>query len=74
MQISHETIYLYIYLHSRPEMKKMLIDELRQQRKSRGNVRRGSDKRTTIPDAIRIDERPEEVAWDVRSRDIGKVI
>ena len=61
MQISHETIYLYIYLHSKPELKKMLIDELRQQRKSRGNVRRGSDKRTTIPDAIRIDERPAEV-------------
>lgn len=61
MQISHEAIYLYIYLHSKKELKDMLITELRQQRKYRGNVRRGSDKRTTIADAVRIDERPEEV-------------
>ena len=61
MQLSHEAIYLYIYLHSKKELKEMLITELRQQRKFRGNVRRGSDKRTTIADAIRIDERPEEV-------------
>jgi len=61
MQISHETIYLYIYVHSKKELKEMLVSELRQQRKSRGNQRRGSDKRTTIVDAIRIDERPEEV-------------
>ena len=61
MQISHETIYLYIYVHSKKVLKEMLVSELRQQRKSRGNQRRGSDKRTTIVDAIRIDERPEEV-------------
>jgi len=39
----------------------MLISELRQKRKYRGNTRRGVDKRTTIKDPIRIDERPEEV-------------
>lgn len=61
MQISHEAIYLYIYLHSKKELKSMLISELRQKRKYRGNVRRGSDKRTTIQDPVRIDERPEEV-------------
>lgn len=61
MQISHEAIYLFIYVHSKKELKEMLITELRQQRKFRGNARRGSDKRTTITDAIRIDERPEEV-------------
>ncbi len=61
MQISHEAIYLYIYLHSKTELKKLLISELRQKRKYRGNVRRGADKRTTIKDPIRIDERPEEV-------------
>ncbi len=61
MQISHEAIYLYIYLHSKTELKKLLISELRQKRKYRGNVRRGTDKRTTIKDPIRIDERPEEV-------------
>ena len=61
MQISHETIYLYIYLHCKKEVKQLLISELRQKRKYRGNVRRGADKRTTIKDPIRIDERPAEV-------------
>lgn len=61
MQISHEAIYLYIYLHSKKELKNLLISELRQKRKYRGNVRRGADKRTTTKDPIRIDERPEEV-------------
>jgi len=61
MQASHETIYLYIYLHSKKELKNMLISELRQKRKYRGNTRRGVDKRTTIKDPVRIDERPAEV-------------
>lgn len=61
MQISMESIYFYIYLHAKPELKKLLISHLRQQRKFRGNVRRGIDKRTTIKDPIRIDERPIEV-------------
>lgn len=61
MNISMESIYFYIYIHAKPELKKQLIEQLRQKRKFRGNVRRGADKRTTIKDAIRIDERPEEV-------------
>lgn len=61
MQISHEAIYMHIYLHSKKELKSLLISELRQKRKYRGNVRRGVDKRTTIQDPVRIDERPEEV-------------
>ncbi len=61
MQLSHEAIYFYIYVHAKPELKSELIKELRQQRKYRGNVRRGADKRTTIKDPVRIDERPAEV-------------
>jgi len=61
MNISMESIYFYIYIHAKPELKKLLIDQLRQKRKYRGNVRRGTDKRTTIKDPVRIDERPEEV-------------
>ena len=61
MNISIESIYFYIYLHAKPELKKLLIEQLRQKRKYRGNVRRGTDKRTTIKDPVRIDERPEEV-------------
>jgi IS30 family transposase len=61
MRISHEAIYLYVYLHSKTEVRKLLEKELRQKRKFRGNVRRGLDKRTKIVDPIRIDERPAEV-------------
>lgn len=61
MQISIESIYFHIYLHAKPELRQLLISQLRQKRKIRGNTRRGSDKRTTIKDPVRIDERPEEV-------------
>lgn len=61
MQISHETIYLYVYVHAKKECKDLLVKELRQQRPYRGNTRRGADKRTTIPDATRIDERSADV-------------
>ena len=61
MQISHESIYLYVYINPNPELKKSLIERLRQRRKFRGNVSRGADKRSTIKDAVRIDERPAEV-------------
>ena len=61
MRIATETIYFYIYVHAKPELKAALIEQLRQKRKYRGNVRRGKDKRTTIADKISIDERPEEV-------------
>ena len=49
-----------------------MTKELRQQRKFRGNTRRGADKRTTITEAIRIDERPVEALGAI-SQDTGKV-
>jgi transposase, IS30 family len=61
MQLSHETVYLYIYIRPKAELNMELMAYLRQKRKFRGNVRRGADKRTTIKDPIRIDERPKEV-------------
>ncbi len=61
MQISMESIYFYIYIHAKPELRMLLMSQLRQKRKYRGNVRRGADKRTTIKDPIRIDERPPDV-------------
>ena len=61
MQISHESIYAHIYVQPKKEVEKLLISWLRQKRNYRGNVRRGADKRTTIKDPIRIDERPQEV-------------
>jgi IS30 family transposase len=61
MRMATETIYFYIYVHAKPALKAALIEQLRQKRKYRGNVRRGKDKRTTIADKISIEERPEEV-------------
>lgn len=61
MRVATETIYFHIYVHAKPELKATLIEQLRQKRRYRGNVRRGKDKRTTIADKISIDERPEEV-------------
>ena len=61
MQISHESIYYHIYIQPKKEVEKLLISHLRQKRNYRGNTRRGADKRTTIKDPIRIDERPSEV-------------
>jgi len=61
MQISHESIYFHVYIQPKKEVEQLLISQLRQKRKYRGNTRRGIDKRTTIKDPIRIDERPDEV-------------
>jgi IS30 family transposase len=61
MQISIETIYFHIYIHTKPELRAALIAQLRQKRKYRGNAGRGKNKRTLIPNPVRIDERPEEV-------------
>ena len=61
MQLSFESIYFHIYVHTKSEVRKLLISELRQKRIVRGNTRRGTDKRTTIKDPVRIDERPDEV-------------
>ncbi|RYZ82125.1 MAG: IS30 family transposase, partial [Proteobacteria bacterium] len=60
MQVSPETIYMYVHVHAKPELRKILLEALRQKRKIRGNVRRGKDKRGTIAGIIRIDERPLE--------------
>lgn len=63
MQISHESIYTYIYLLPKGELKKELISYLRQKKKLRQN-RKGihvEEKRGQIPDMISIEERPREV-------------
>jgi IS30 family transposase len=64
MQISHESIYTYIYILPRGELKKELISHLRQKRKLREN-RKGKvaeENRGHIPEMISIEERPAEVA------------
>jgi IS30 family transposase len=62
MQISHESIYTYIYLLGRGALKKELIEGLRQ-RKSQRYSRKGIyNKRGGIADMVSIEERPVEVA------------
>jgi IS30 family transposase len=63
MQISPESIYTYLYVLPRGELKKELVGYLRQKRKLRENRRgkKAEDKRGYIPDMISIEERPVEV-------------
>lgn len=61
MNVSHETIYLYIYLHCKKELKAELISQLRQSRKTRGNFKTRAVLEPKIKDRVSIDERPEEV-------------
>ena len=63
--VSKETIYTYIYVFCKGELKKELISCLRFHKKSRLPRSRGKDRRGQIPDMISISERPK----DVESRD-----
>lgn len=65
MQISHESIYSYIYILPRGSLKKKLLSYLRQEKKYRRhknkNKPRDEEKRGKIPEMISIEERPKEV-------------
>ena len=61
MQVSHETIYYYVYLHSKKTLKEELIKQLRQKRKTRGSRHTKSVRDIKIVDRLSIDERPPEV-------------
>lgn len=65
MQISHETIYAYVYVLPRGSVKKELLRCLRQERKyrqKRSKKGKPEEKRGKIADMISIEERPAEVA------------
>lgn len=61
MQISHESIYQYIYAKAKGELKKHLLKYLRQKGRKNKNRKLSHEKRGQIPDAIPIHQRPEEV-------------
>jgi len=61
MQVSHETIYFYVYLHSKKSLKEELIKQLRQKRKTRGSRHTKAVRDVKISDRTTIDERPDEV-------------
>lgn len=61
MRISHETIYQHLYCLPKGELKKELMQYLRQKRKYRQSRKNSHYRRHRIPDIISISERPKEV-------------
>ena len=61
MHISHETIYAYIYIHPRNNLKRQLLKHLRRQHKYRRLKNKDRKKSRPIQDFISIDQRPPEV-------------
>ena len=62
MQVSHETIYSYLYVLSRGELKKELLSYLRQKHQRRMKKKNKNEVKTPkIKEMISIEERPEEV-------------
>jgi IS30 family transposase len=59
--VSHETIYAAIYAQPRGALKQGMIDALRQAKPGRGRRRTTLAKGQTIPEALRIVHRPEEI-------------
>lgn len=60
MRVSHETIYTYLYLLPRGELKRELMKQLRQDRGRRRKRGKQHPKRGHIQDMISITERPKE--------------
>ena len=62
MRLSHESLYTYLYVLPRGELRKELLHYLRQHHKTRRKRSRGADRRGKIAEMISIEERPAEVA------------
>lgn len=61
MHVSYETIYAYLYVLPRGELRKELMSHLRQERQTRRKRGKMHPKRGHIQDMISISERPQEV-------------
>lgn len=61
MQISHESIYTYLYVLPRGELKKELLSFLRTERRLRRKRSNSHKQRGKIPNMISIEERPKDV-------------
>ena len=60
-QVSHETIYAYLYIHPRGSLKRRMIANLRRKHINRRVKDKERNKSTPIQDYVSIDDRPEEV-------------
>ena len=78
MHVSHETIYTYMYILPRGELRKELISYLRQGARGRQRRKRDTDNRGKIGNIVSIHERPSgtkrrtELRW--REAEGGKII
>lgn len=61
MQISHESIYHFIFVLPRGELKKSLLKCLRQQKSKRGRRNSELGSRNRIPNMVSIHDRPEDI-------------
>ena len=61
MHVSHETIYHFIFLLPRGELKKSLLKCLRQQKTKRGSRKAEAGKGLQIPDMVSIHDRPADI-------------
>jgi IS30 family transposase len=62
MRVSHETIYSYIYVLPRGELKRAIVSCLRRHHKHRRQNKKVNQTHRPIPDYLSIEERPAEVA------------
>lgn len=65
MHVSHETIYTYVHVLPKGELKRQLLAGLRQQRKYRRKQKKQSpvgETRGKLADMLSIEERPKEIA------------
>lgn len=62
MRISHESIYSYLYVWPRGELRKIVLKCLRRRHKYRREYGKTRNKHRAIQDFISIEERPQEVA------------
>lgn len=61
MQISHESIYSFIYMMPLGDLRKQLINSLRQKKQKRNKRGLSIERRGKIPDMVSIDERPDYI-------------
>ncbi|OFC37452.1 hypothetical protein BAE28_07170 [Acidithiobacillus caldus] len=70
-RVSHETIYRYIYAHPAGELKKLLVESLRQGHQKRRPRSRGKDRRGGLRNLRSIRERPQEAQAPGRPQPAG---
>ena len=61
MQISHETIYTFIYMMPRGDLRKQLVESLRHKKRKRSKRGLTIERRGKIPDMVSIDQRPDYI-------------